>query len=165
MIFSKYLTCMRDCLVCVLPARFAMIVETCHKVHICYSKSICSASQWWSNERMMVYFKLMLVKCSVMKVKCSSMRVKWVYDHTLISPSLTSIFLQFFHRKKGSFSVHSFNEDYLSIPECPGSCRNLFHEIPGSISFPPPLLGLIGHISKKKFSCTYAYIQIYFSPL
>ena len=27
-------------------------------------------------------------------------------------------------------SVHSFNGDYLSIPECTGSCGNLFHEIP-----------------------------------
>ena len=39
--------------------------------------SVGAASQWWSNERMMVYFKLMMVK--------------WVYDHTLISQSLTSI--------------------------------------------------------------------------
>ena len=23
--------------------------------------------------------------------------------------------------KKGTFSVHSFNDNYLSIPECPGS--------------------------------------------
>ena len=37
---------------------------------------------------MMVYFKLMLVKCSLIMVKCSSMEKKWVYDHTLISPSL-----------------------------------------------------------------------------
>ena len=40
---------------------------------------------------MMVDFKLMIVKCSVMMVKWSSMMVKWVYDHELISPSLTSI--------------------------------------------------------------------------
>ena len=38
-----------------------------------------------------------------------------------------------FH-KKGTFSVHSFNGDYLSIPEGTGSCVYLFHEIPGSIS-------------------------------
>ena len=43
----------------------------------------------WSN-----YFKLMMVKCSLMMVKCSSMMVKWVYDHTLISPSLTIIGLK-----------------------------------------------------------------------
>ena len=29
-----------------------------------------------------------------------------------------------FH-KKGTFSVHSFNEDYLSIPERPGSYKYL----------------------------------------
>ena len=46
--------------------------------------AVSAASQWRSNERMMVYFKLMMVKCL-------SMIVKWVYDHTLISPSLTSI--------------------------------------------------------------------------
>ena len=45
--------------------------------------TVGAASQWWSNERMMVYFKLMMVKCL-------SMMVKW-YDHTLIWPSLTSI--------------------------------------------------------------------------
>ena len=65
-----------------------------------FSKVDCAASQWWSNERIMVYFKLMLVKCSLMMVKCllmmvkcSSMMVKWVYDYTLIAPSLTSILL------------------------------------------------------------------------
>ena len=40
---------------------------------------------------MMVYFKLIMVKCSLMMVKCSLMMVKWIYDHTLITPSLTSI--------------------------------------------------------------------------
>ena len=39
----------------------------------------------------MVYFNLMMVKCSLMMVKCSSMMVEWKYNHTLISPSLTSI--------------------------------------------------------------------------
>ena len=36
-----------------------------------------------------------------------------------------------FH-EKGTFSVHSFNNDYLSIPERPGSYKYLFHEIPVS---------------------------------
>ena len=49
----------------------------------CSEYAVGAASQWWSNERMMVYFKLMMVKCL-------SMMVKW-YDHTLIWPSLTSI--------------------------------------------------------------------------
>ena len=35
--------------------------------------------------------------------------------------------------KKSTFSVHSFNDDYLSIPERPGSLEYLFHEIPGNI--------------------------------
>ena len=35
-----------------------------------------------------------------------------------------------FH-KKGTFSEHSFNDDYLSILERPGSLEYLFHEIPG----------------------------------
>ena len=32
--------------------------------------TVGAASQWCSNERMMVYFKLMMVKCSLMMVKC-----------------------------------------------------------------------------------------------
>ena len=31
---------------------------------------------------------------------------------------------------KGTWSVHSFNGDYLSIPDDTGSCGYLFHEIP-----------------------------------
>ena len=50
-----------------------------------------AASQWWWNERMMVYFKVMMVKCLLMMVKYQSMMVKWVYDYILISPSLMSI--------------------------------------------------------------------------
>ena len=46
--------------------------------------TVGAASQWWSNE-------IMMVKCSKTMVKCLSMMVKWVYDLTLISPSLTSI--------------------------------------------------------------------------
>ena len=64
------------------------------------TSAVGAASQWWSKERMMVYFKLTLVKCtlimvkcSLMIVRCSSMTVKWVYDPTLISPSLTGILL------------------------------------------------------------------------
>ena len=53
--------------------------------------AVGAASQWWSNERMMVHFKLMMVKYSLMMVKCQSMMVNWVYDLILISPSLTSI--------------------------------------------------------------------------
>ena len=34
-----------------------------------------------------------------------------------------------FH-EKGTFSVHSFNDAYLSLPERPGSYKYLFHEIP-----------------------------------
>ena len=37
-----------------------------------------------------------------------------------------------FH-KKGTFSVHWFNDDYLSIPERPGSYKYLFHEMPGRL--------------------------------
>ena len=33
---------------------------------------------------------------------------------------------------KGTWSVHSFNGDYLAIPEGTGSCWYLFHEIPGT---------------------------------
>ena len=36
-----------------------------------------------------------------------------------------------FH-EKGSFSVHSFNDYYLSIPECTVSWGNHFQEIPGT---------------------------------
>ena len=46
--------------------------------------AVGAASQWWSNKRMMVYFKLKIVRCSLMMVK-------WMYDHIIISPSLPSI--------------------------------------------------------------------------
>ena len=153
--------------------------------------TVGAASKWWSNEGMMVYFKLMMVKRSLMMVKCSSMMVKWLYDHIRISPSLTSIspsltnispsltsilpsfahltIIEKLHRLlyawpsiirltkahilvikicklqaaftrglfcyswfhiKGTWSVHSFNGDYLSIPKCTGSCEYLFREIP-----------------------------------
>ena len=49
--------------------------------------AVGSASQLWLNEQMMVYFKLMMANCFLMMVKCSSMML--VYDHTLISPTLT----------------------------------------------------------------------------
>jgi len=39
-----------------------------------------------------------------------------------------------FH-EKGTFSVHSFNDDYLSIPERPGSYKYLFHEIPVMLKY------------------------------
>ena len=52
-----------------------------------YTTAVGAASQWWSNERMRVYFKmvrcsLMLVKCSLIMGRCSLMS---------ISPSLTRI--------------------------------------------------------------------------
>ena len=51
---------------------------------------------------------------------------------------------------KGTWSVHSFNGDYLSIPEGTGSsCGYLFHEIPG-ICF-QPCLGKEMLIRKIKF--------------
>ena len=53
--------------------------------------AVAAASQRWSNERMIVKCSLMMVKCLSMMVKCSSMMVKWLYDHTLISPSLNFI--------------------------------------------------------------------------
>ena len=53
-------------------------------------QAVGAASQWWSNERMMVFVKLLLVQCSLMMRK-SLLMVKWVYDHKHISPSLTSI--------------------------------------------------------------------------
>ena len=55
------------------------------------ASAVGAASQWCSNERMMVYFKLMMVKRLLMMVKCKSMMVKCVYDHKVNSPSLTSI--------------------------------------------------------------------------
>ena len=42
-----------------------------------------AASQWWSNERMMVYFKLMMVKGSLMLVNDGEMGV-WSYTNFTI---------------------------------------------------------------------------------
>ena len=52
---------------------------------------------------MMVKCSSMMMKCSLMMVKCSAMMVKWVYNHTFISPSLTSILLALAW-KKSSFA-------------------------------------------------------------
>ena len=35
--------------------------------------------------------------------------------------------------QNSTWSVHSFNGDYLSFPESTGSCGYLVHEIPGII--------------------------------
>ena len=48
-------------------------------------------------------------------MKCQKRFTRWIYRG--------------FH-EKGTFSVHSFNDDYLSIPVRPGSYKYLFHEIP-----------------------------------
>ena len=62
------------------------------------SGAVRAASQWCSKERIMVYSKLMMVKCQ-------SMMVKWVCDHIFISPSLTSI----------SPSLTSISPSFMSI--------------------------------------------------
>ena len=48
----------------------------------------------------------------------------------LSSKTLKSRFKYRGFHENGTFSVHSFNDDYLSIPERPGSYKYLFHEIP-----------------------------------
>ena len=46
--------------------------------------------------------------------------------------------------QNSTWSVHSFNGDYLSFPESTGSCGYLVHEIPGIIqvdhAFGPKIL-------------------------
>ena len=46
---------------------------SCRTINICtlmfYDNAVGAASRWWSKERMMVYIKLMMVKCSSMMVK------------------------------------------------------------------------------------------------
>ena len=54
-----------------------------------------------------------------------------------------------FH-EKGTFSVHSFNVDYLSIPERPGSYKYLFHEIPVMIRHKLNALWSVGESAKSK---------------
>ena len=54
--------------------------------------------------------------------------------------------------EKGSWSVHSFNGDYLSIPECTGSYGNLFRKSFGTLIQPKPTLY---NISKTKKSELY----------
>ena len=57
-----------------------------------FSKPVGAASQWWSNEWMMINFELMMErKMLVNDGEMLVMMVKWVYDHTLFSPPLTSI--------------------------------------------------------------------------
>ena len=57
-------------------------------LYVCLSPStytVGAASQWWSNEGMMVYFKLMMVKCLLKMVKCSSMTVISIWSYTLFT--------------------------------------------------------------------------------
>ena len=62
----------------------------------------------------------------VWKIKLSEVR----YVHTTSTTQYRlGVRYRGFH-EKGTFSVHSFNDDYLSIPERPGSYKYLFHEIP-----------------------------------
>ena len=76
------------------------------------------------------------------------------------------IIYSWFH-KKGTFSVHSFNDDYLSIPERPGSYKYLFHEIPGTTPPPPsapafsakPFIYLFKFVFKAFFSSPYQQIK------
>ena len=42
-----------------------------------------------------------------------------------------TVWYSWFHIK-GTWSVHAFNGDYLSIPEGTGSCEYLFHNIPST---------------------------------
>ena len=56
-----------------------------HTINPC--DAVGAASQWCSNKRMIVYFKVKMERCSLMMVKYSVMMVKWLYDHTFISPS------------------------------------------------------------------------------
>ena len=101
-------------------ADFALSLKTfCESIEY---KSNCFAvgagSQWCSNERMMVYFKLMMVKRLLMMVKCKSMMVKCVYDHKVNSPSLTSI----------SPSLTSISPSLMSIlPSLAGSKTSFAH--------------------------------------
>ena len=59
----------------------------------------------------------------------------------LLTYSSKSWTYSWFHIK-GTWSVHSFNADYLSIPEGTGSCGYLFHEIPG--------MRIVSDLSKPK---------------
>ena len=60
---------------------------------------------------------------SILVVKC----IAWFAS--------TGLFCYSWFHIKGTWSVHSFNGDYLSIPEGTGNCEYLFHEIPGTKTF------------------------------
>ena len=59
----------------------------------------------------------------------SSLNYNWMFGTGLWETNLRFRY-SWFHIK-GTWSVHSFNGDYLSIPEGTGSCGYLFHEILG----------------------------------
>ena len=48
----------------------------------------------------------------------------WNYSSTDLIDTADFIYV------KGTWSIHTFNVDYLSIPKCAVSCGYLFHEIP-----------------------------------
>ena len=63
---------------------------------------------------------------------------------------LYSLYIYSWFHIKGTSSVHSFNEDYLSISEGTGSCGYLFHEIPCNSIF--VIHFLLGRLCRALFN-------------
>jgi len=63
---------------------------------------------------------------------------------------------------KGTWSVHSYNGDYLSIPKCTGSCGYLFHEKP-SITINSLFLQKIYIYNPKYFNLQFCNLHLYFT--
>ena len=68
--------------------------------------------------------------------------------YTIFLLNEISVKYSWFHIK-GTWSVHSFNGDYLSILKCTGSCGYLFREIPGMWNFLLPKLAIMAYPMRK----------------
>ena len=83
----------------------------------------------------------------------------WITKEYKFLEYLNSTFCYSYFNIKGTFSVQLFNDDYLSIPEHPGSQEYLFNKISGMLLFSQYLnnlfiLIIIYHIFNYNFNET-----------
>ena len=106
---------------------YATFLPIVHFMYRTYIKSITK-----NGDQMWKLWKIHLFSCSFKYVFSFGLKMLFLTSQTKRHKWMSNLELvtySWFHIK-GTFSVHSFNEDYLSIHECPGSWGYLFHEIP-----------------------------------
>ena len=134
------------------------VVQILHRPVVARTRSLKSKifqninTDCLKNRKMSAYRIVLYVQCTNNTVKRKDIFVLFVTLHSILLaavlnvPSVIylscmlpralgvpsqSVTYSWFHIK-GTWSVHLFIGDYLSIPETTGSCWYLFHEIPGT---------------------------------